>query len=115
MSQLNVTKMLAIGRPTKLNDALVTGTGQLRFQCPVHSNAESDFSGLFQAVGTLGSLSANLELSLDGGVTFSVLASAALVAATPFKLVTPMLSGNVLWQLNVTAAPTSADFYVSIN
>jgi hypothetical protein len=73
------------------------------------TNAESDFSALFQVVGTLGSLSADLEFSMDGGTTFNKLVTGALVAATPFKLQTPIISGEIIWQLNITAAPTSAD------
>src|SRR5215472_6796581 len=115
MAQLNVRKSLALGQVTKLNDSgPVTGTSR-QFSIPPHSNSEADFSALFQAVGTLGSLSADLEFSMDGGNNFNKLSTAALVAATPFKLVTPILSGGIIWQLNVTAAPTSADFYVAIN
>jgi len=113
---LNVRKSLSIGQVTKLIDSgPVTGTGTLQFSIPPHTSAESDFSALFQVVGTLGSLSADLEFSMDGGTTFNKLVTAALVAATPFKLQTPILSGGITWQLNITAAPTSADFYVAIN
>lgn len=112
MAQLNVRKPLALGQVTKLNDSgPVTGTGTLQFSIPPHTSAESDFSALFQAVGTLGSLSADLEFSMDGGTTFNKL----VTAATPFKLQTPILSGGIIWQLNITAAPTSADFYIAIN
>ena len=115
MAVLNTRKSLAIGVVTKLNDSAVTGTGTLQFTIPPHTSAESDFSALFQVVGTLGSLSADLEFSMDGGTTFSKLVTGALVAATTFKLQTPILSGGIIWQLNLTAGPTSADFYVAVN
>jgi len=115
VAQLNTRKTLVLGQVTKLNDSPVTGTGQLQFSIPVHTNAESDFSALMQVVGSLGTLSADLEFSMDGGTTFNKLVTSFLVAATPFKMQTPMLSGGIIWQINVTAAPTSADFYISIN
>jgi len=115
VAQLNVRKSLALGQVTKLNDSAVTGTGTLHFSVPVHTNSEGDFSAIFQAVGTLGSLSADLECSLDGGNTFNKLVTGAVVAATPLKVQTPIFSGGIIWQLNITAGPRSADFYVAVN
>jgi hypothetical protein len=114
VANLAVRKSLAVKVATKLNDSAVTGTGSLEFVIPSFANSQADPSALFQVVGTLGSLSANVEFSMDGGTTWNILSSAALVAATPFKLITPIVAGPI-WRLNITAGPTSADFYVSVN
>jgi len=113
MAALGGNKSIARNRQVKLNDALVTTTGTLDFDCPVNTG---DFSALFQVVGTLGSFVADLQASLDNGVTFSPIVPVGtfLVAATPFKVQTPLV-GGVRYRLNITTAPTSADFWVTRN
>ena len=115
MAALATKKSVARGTRQKLTDSPITtagGTGTIDFDVPGSSGA--DFSALFQAVGTVTSLAADLQFSEDGGTTFSTLVSGFLVAATPFKLQTPLVAG-VLYRLNVTAAPTSADIWVTRN
>jgi hypothetical protein len=114
MAFQNAIKSLAKGRPTKLNDSLITGITTLDFDIVSHTNAAGDFSVLFQAVGTVTGLVVDLQFSLDNGVTFSVLVANLLVAATPFKLQTPLVSG-ARYRLNVSGAPTSADIYAVPN
>jgi hypothetical protein len=111
MAALGVNKSIARNRPIKLNDALVTGTGTLDFDCPSNTG---DFSALFQAVGTLTTLVCDLQFSLDNGVTFNVLVANLLVAATPFKLQTPIV-GGARYRLNITTASGSQDFWVTRN
>ena len=113
MAALGNMKSIAKGERVKLNDAAVAGTGTLDFVFVHQMNHPGDFSALFQVIGTLGSVSADLQVSLDGGTTFVTYSAAALVAATPFKLIT--LVDGAIWRLNITAGPTSADFWVTCN
>lgn len=61
-----------------------------------------DKSAAFQVTGTLTSLSADLQISLDGGTTWTTTNAAALVAATPAKVITPVI-GGALYRFNYTA------------
>lgn len=105
-------KSLACGTRIKLNDAVITATGTIDFDAPY--SQYGDFSALFQAVGIVTALVCDLQFSLDGGTTFNTLVANLLVAATPFKLQTPLVAG-ARYRLNVTGAPTSADIWVTRN
>jgi hypothetical protein len=105
---------IVTGQPSKINPAPITGTGIVGPFVFQAGPTEGDFSAVFQAVGTLGALSADLQISLDGGTTWVNIVATALVAATPIKVVTPVISG-AQYRFNVTGAPTSADFWVSTN
>lgn len=111
MAALGTNKSIARNKPVKLNDALVTGNGTLDFDAPTNTG---DFSALFQVVGTVTGLVCDLQFSIDNGVTFSTLTANFLVAATPFKLQTPLVAG-ARYRLNITTPPTSADFWVTRN
>jgi hypothetical protein len=113
MANLAVRKSLAVKVATKLNDLPVTGTGTLEFVIP-SANSQADPSILLQVIGTLGSMSANLEFSMDNGTTWNILSSAALVSGTPFKLITPVVAGPI-YRINFTVGPTSADVYAAVN
>jgi len=78
--------------------------------------AGSDFSGLFQAVGTLTTLTASLQVSLDGGTTFAdYIASANFIsAAAPVKNVTPLVGGAV-YKVHATALTGSQDIWLVTN
>lgn len=65
--------------------------------------AATDFSAVFQATGTLTGLSSDLQMSLDGGVTFVNLTAAFLTAAAPLKIQTPIV-GGALYRFNHTAS-----------
>jgi|SRR5882672_12270091 len=115
MAALATKKSVARGTRQKLTDAPITtagGAGTIDFDVPGSTGA--DWSMFFQAVGTVTSLSADLQISLDGGVTFNTFSAAFLVAATPFKEIASMIAG-ALFRINVTAAPTSADIWVCRN
>jgi hypothetical protein len=117
MSALGIKEQLALGQPTLLNDTHASGAGTMDFFIPVHTNDESDFSAIFQVVGTLTSLTAALQVSLDGGNTFNDLVASAsfLTTSAPVKVVTPVFSGGVIFRVNVTVCTGSQDFYVSVN
>ena len=89
------------------------------FSSPVHTNAGTDFSFVFQFVGTATTLTASLQLSLDNGVTFTdYVLSANFVNAAVGPVVvkvTPAFS-NVVFRVNVTTATgVSGNLYVSAN
>jgi hypothetical protein len=65
-----------------------------------------DKSAVFQTTGTLTSLSADLQVSLDGGTTWTTTNAAAIVAATPVKVITPVI-GGALYRFNYTAGGTT--------
>lgn len=67
----------------------------------------------FQAVGTFTALTADLEVSLDGGTTFSVISPGIDFAATP--AVRNDLGRTGIYRFNITAfTGTSADILVAI-
>lgn len=84
--------------------------GTNRFILPQdHSLNMADVS--FQAVGTFSAFTADIELSLDGGVNFSVIASIDF-AATPASR--NDLGRTGIYRLNVTAfTGASADVFVA--
>jgi hypothetical protein len=113
MAALGVNKSIARNKPIKLNDAVVTGPGTLDFDCPTNTG---DFSGLFQVVGTVTTLTADLQISLDNAVTFNNLVTNFLIAGagTQAKLQTPLV-GGARYRINITAASGSQDFWATRN
>lgn len=85
--------------------------------CFQSDTASTDFSVVFQPTGTVTTLAAALQISLDGGVTFSdfiVTASFFPTQATLFKLVTPLIAG-ALYRINYTTASGSIVMRVCSN
>src|SRR5262245_25062436 len=83
------------GAPMKLNGSTpLTATADLVFACQAKPGG-GDFIALFQSVGTVTSLAASLQVSLDGGTTFTeVVAAASFIAtATPAIVITPLIAG----------------------
>lgn len=77
----------------------------------------NDFSVVFQPTGTVTTLAAALQISLDGGLTFSdyiVTASFFPSQTTLFKTVTPMIAG-ALFRINYTTASGSIVMRVCSN
>jgi len=67
----------------------------------------------FQAVGTFTVLTADLEVSLDGGVTFGVISTGIDFAAQPASR--NDLGRTGIYRFNITAfTGTSADIFVAI-
>lgn len=64
--------------------------------------AGGDKSAAFQVTGTLTSLSADLQISLDGGTTWTNITATALTAAAPAKVITPVVAG-AQYRFNYTA------------
>lgn len=80
------------------------------------SPADGDFSVLLQAVGTVTTLSADVQASTDNGVTWSTVTgkTAVITAAAPCATVTGFVAG-VLYRLNYTAASGSSNVNISTN
>jgi hypothetical protein len=115
MAALGLIKTVSRGNRVRLNDGgPITGsTGTLDFTTAHATNFPADFTAVLQVVGTLGSVSVDLQASLDGGVTFNNVVATVLTAAAPIKLTT--LVDGAIWRLNLTAGPTSGDIWISIN
>jgi hypothetical protein len=82
--------------------------------------AGTDFSIAIQSFGTVTTLSADLEMSLDGGTTWVKLYTAFMVTATPFKVITPSsASGGIvlgaLFRINYTTASGSINTNICSN
>lgn len=73
-----------------------------------------DFSGMFVATGTLTTLSADLQVSYNQGTTWTTVLAAAIVAATPVKIFTPVIA-NVWYRWNYTAGTGPVTMQVSTN
>lgn len=114
MAALATAKSLARGTKIKLNDAVVTtggGAGTIDFD--VLSEVSGDASTLFQVVGTVTNLVCDLQFTMDPlGTQYNTLVTNFLVAATPFKLQTPLVPGG-RYRLNIITPPVSADFYAT--
>lgn len=114
MAALGQKVSVSVGQPFKLNGAtVVSGTGTLDFGVVGPSN-KGDFSAVFQVIGTITTLTVDLQISLDGGVTFNNLSAALLTSGAPVKVLTPIIAGAT-YRLNITAASGSQDFWVCIN
>lgn len=115
MAALGILKELGAGQRVKLNDALVSGAGTIDFDVPVHGNGP-DFSAVFQAVGTVTTLTASLQISLDGGTTFTdyIIAANFISNTVPLVKVTPLIAG-ARHRINITAATGSQDIWVGSN
>lgn len=75
--------------------------------------ASGDFSALFMASGTVTTLSADLQVTPDGGTTWLNVATAVLTAAGG-KNVTPVIAGAI-YRLNYTTASGSINTNVVSN
>lgn len=77
---------------------------------------DSDFSILLQALGTVTTLSADLQASTDGGTTFSNVTgkTAILTNAAPCAIVGPLVAG-VIYRLNYTTASGSINVNLCSN
>jgi hypothetical protein len=76
--------------------------------------AAGDFSALFQVTGTVTTCSADLQVSLDGGTTWTTFSAALVTAAAAAKAQTPVIAG-VLYRFNYTAASGSIVMRVCSN
>ncbi len=114
MAALGQTVAISPGQSIKLNSASVTGAGTLDFYLTDPANA-GDISAIFQVVGTLTTLTAALQVALDGVTFVDYLAAAAfLTTATSFKLVSPILKG-AKWRINITVSTGGQDFWITCN
>jgi hypothetical protein len=80
------------------------------------SAPDGDFSILLQAIGTVTTLSADVQASTDGGTTWSNVTNktAVITAAAPCASIQGLVSG-VLYRLNYTTASGSINVNISSN
>lgn len=102
---------IAAGQIVRLDTTISAPAAGNTFSFP-SSPGDSDFSVLIQAVGTLTTLSADLQASTDGGTTFANVTgkTAIITAAAPCAIVGPLVCG-VQYRLNYTTASGS----ISVN
>src|SRR5882724_3063528 len=98
---------LVQGSPARLL-AAVSGATSANFTIQPKPNG-GDFTVSFQAVGTVTTLTAALQISLDGGTTFlDYVASASFISnTTTFKIFSPPaasfpLQAGPIYKINVT-------------
>jgi len=103
------------GSPFKLNTAALTATGDIVFVFQPKP-AGGDFSAVFQVVGTVSSLVSALQVSLDGGTTWTDVVAAASFLATALVIytLTPGIAG-ALYRIHSTTLTGSQDFWVCSN
>lgn len=108
---------LVSGTPTRVATAVgATGGGTpFAFQ---DASVGVDFSAVFTAQGTVTSLTATLEVSQDGGTTWTTYKAAAnffnAVTAASSVIVTPIVAGP-LYRINASVLTGSIDFWVTPN
>lgn len=107
------TKIVPIGMNTPVDAAITTTGAGAAFSFQMHAST-GDFSALFLASGTLTTLSADLQVSTDGGTTWFTVSTAVLTAAAPAKIVTPVICG-ALYRFNYTTASGSINVFVVSN
>jgi len=114
------------GVATKLNSTSLTGAATLDFTMP-QVTGYGPMNVLFQAVGTLTGLTSKLQVSLDGGTTFTDYIATFLAAATAVfaisqslgtsasnALATPLVPGAI-YRINITALTGGpADIWVTV-
>lgn len=101
MAQINTPYVIPNNVPFIVDTAGATGTPGNAFTFQPDATG-GDFSVLFLATGTITSLSGDIEVSLDKGVTWTKLSVAFLTAAAPAKALTPAIA-NAWYRLNATA------------
>jgi len=106
-------KVIQTGNATLIDSAVTTPAAGNTFSFAEHKGA-GDFSATFQAVGTVTTLSGDLQISLDGGTTWTTVATAQLTNAAPFKTITPVICG-ALYRFNYTTASGSSNVWVCSN
>src|ERR1700739_1975395 len=108
---------LVLGTPAKIYSAVAAAAPQSAFSIQP-KQAGGGFSVVFEGVGTATSLTATLEISLDGGTTWATFRTAAnffnAVSAATAALVTPMVSG-ALYRINPSILTGSQDFWACAN
>jgi len=110
------TQSITLATPVKLNGtAVLTTTADLVFSCQAKAGG-GDFSAVFQAVGTVTTLTASLQVSLDGGTTWTdYIASANFISNTTVtKTITPLIAG-ALYRVHATVLTGSQDIWICTN
>jgi len=109
-------KVLQVSNPTLIDSAVTAPVIGNVFSFAEH-HGSGDFSAIFQAVGTVTTITAQLEISLDGGTTWAIAVTGANffpTNAVTNKAVTPVICG-ALYRVNYTAASGSINLWACSN
>jgi len=109
-------KVLQVGTATLIDTAVTAPVVGNVFSFAEHKGS-GDYSAIFQAVGTVTTITAQLEVSLDGGTTWAIAVTGANFFATNAvtnKVVTPVICG-ALYRINYTAASGSLGIWCCSN
>lgn len=101
MANINTPTVIPNSVAAIIDPAGATGTPGNPFVFQPDSTS-ADFSALLLATGTLTSLSGDVEVSLNAGVTWTKINVAFLTAAAPAKVLTPVIA-NAWYRVNATA------------
>src|ERR1700693_3512068 len=100
---------LALGTPAKLNSAVLSAAADLQFSIQP-KQAGGPCSVIFQSVATVTTLTASLQVALDG-VNFAdlVVAGSFIASATPIKI--DNLVPGALYRVHATVLTGSQDIW----
>jgi hypothetical protein len=107
------------GGPFQINNSPITGAGTIDFTLPRLPGA-GEFSGFFEADGTVTTLTAALQIALDGQSFGDYVTSANFISAAAKQKVvsatgtTPLIAGAT-YRLNITVASGSINIFVGFN
>jgi|SRR5215831_15856622 len=107
------------GSAFQINKSPITGVGTIDFTLP-RLPGQSEFSGFFEADGTVTTLTAALQIALDGQSFADYITSANFISAAAKQKIfsptssTPLIAGAT-YRLNITAASGSFNILVAFN
>src|SRR5215469_8552245 len=107
------------GAAFQINRNAITSPGTIDFTLPRLPGA-SEFSGFFECGGTVTTLTASLQIALDGQSFQDYIVAANFISAAAKQKVfsptssTPMIAGAT-YSLNITAASGSFSIFVGFN
>lgn len=103
------------GVPVKIDTAVAAPAAGNTFEFPCEP-VGCDFSAIFQATGTLTTLVASLQVSLDNGTTWTDYVTSANFWPTPAgSCVRVTIVAGPLYRINYTTASGSINSFVSAN
>jgi hypothetical protein len=103
---------LALGTPAKLNGSTpLAAPAGLTFSIQP-KQAGGPFSVIFQAVGTVTTLTASLQVSLDGSTFVDLVVAGSFISNTATAIKVDNLVPGALYRVNATVLTGSQDIWV---
>jgi len=119
MAALQDKQAVPRGYAFKINNVSITGPCTIDFTLP-RLPGGSEFSGFFEADGTVTTLTAALQIALDGQSFADYVTAANFISAAAKQKVfspassTPLIAGAT-YRLNLTAASGSFNIWLALN